>query len=113
MTEGGFGISGVESCTVESDFYDTALIIGISLADTSGNPLDASITFASGTDYNAIAGDNPSPSAVPGPSALVLLGSGLAGLAELVPSPSLGGRPSLDGETQHPTAVEAPIRLSA
>jgi hypothetical protein len=65
----------VAESTGWADFYDTATISDLQVFDSSGNPVnDYTFTAASGHDYGF------SSSAVPEPSTLLLLGSGLAGL---------------------------------
>ncbi len=71
-------------CSVLSDFFDTSRITGVTVLGSNGQPLDVTITSASGTNYNDIPGDTPSPSAVPEPSNIALFGSGLVGMLGMV-----------------------------
>jgi hypothetical protein len=78
VSYGGCGISGEGSCLAQANFYDTARVAGYIL---SGNP-DASISFASGTDYNNIPGDIPSPTPEPASAAMML--AGFLGLGAMI-----------------------------
>jgi hypothetical protein len=57
-----------------ADFSNSAILNGISVRDSLGNPVDFSITSASGTSYT-------SSGVVPEPGSLALLTVGLAGLS--------------------------------
>jgi hypothetical protein len=57
-----------------ADFSNTAILSGISVRDSLGNPVDFSITSASGTSYT-------SSGVVPEPATLTLMTVGLAGLS--------------------------------
>ena len=70
VSYGECGISGEGSCLVQANFYDTAQVTGYTL---SGNP-DASISFASGTDYNNIPGDVYESAPEPATGTIMLAG---------------------------------------
>jgi hypothetical protein len=62
------------------DASNTAKITSVLVVDSAGNPLpDIQLYDASGNDYDAV--NIPPPSAVPEPSALLLLATGSLGLA--------------------------------
>jgi hypothetical protein len=72
-TAGGCGTNGFAVCTLSSDFFDTALVTGVLLEDSSGNLISTNISFASGTDYDALSGDQ---SRVPEPPSWTLITMG-------------------------------------
>jgi hypothetical protein len=66
---------------VTSDFSHTATITGITVLDANGNPVnDAIIVAASRATYPGAAAD-PTPTTVPEPGTVGLLGAGLALMA--------------------------------
>jgi hypothetical protein len=66
--------------TATLDASNTAKITSVLVLDSNGNPLpNIQLYDASGYDYNAV--NTPPPSAVPEPSALLLLATGSLGLA--------------------------------
>jgi hypothetical protein len=82
-TIGDCDFTGTGSCNVQTSFFDTAQITSIALVDANGNPINnTSISFSSGTNYNAIPSDIPT-NATPEPSTLALLGSGLVRAAAM------------------------------
>jgi len=65
---------GSTECTATSNFIDTVRVTGFTIEDSNGNPItDATVTFASGTNYDNI-------SATPEPPTFLLVGAGLLGL---------------------------------
>jgi hypothetical protein len=64
-----------------ADFNNTAIVDSLLVVDANGNAIPgATIVSASGTDYNSIPPDIPT-GVTPEPSTLVLLGTGLVGIA--------------------------------
>jgi hypothetical protein len=69
----------VGSCSALLEYIDTAEITSIVVEDSSGNPVPgATATSLNGIDYNL------PPSTIPEPGSIVLLASGLVGVARLI-----------------------------
>jgi hypothetical protein len=85
FSEAGCEAYGNSSCNIFTNYLDTSRVTGYTVLDQSGNPIDASVVFGSGTDYNSISDDNR-PSPVPEPSTIIMIVTGLAGVANVIRS---------------------------
>ena len=76
---GGNSIApGTANCVAISNWSDTAYVTGLAVLDANGNPIVATVTSASGTNYN-----NIQIPAAPEPASFAMVLSGLVGLVRV------------------------------